>query len=148
VKALLQRVKAASVSVNDDTIGNIGHGLVVFLGVARGDAEADAVALVDKLLNLRIFSDDSGRFNLSVKDVAGEVLVVSQFTLMADARKGRRPSFTDAAPPDDARPLVDRFSALLTEGGVRVATGSFGAYMQVKLQNDGPVTIMLDSSNL
>ncbi|MBM2827291.1 MAG: D-tyrosyl-tRNA(Tyr) deacylase [Dehalococcoidia bacterium] len=146
MKALIQRVKEASVSVDGETVGSIGQGLLVFLGVARGDTEAEAASLVEKVVNLRIFSDDGGRFNLSIKDIGGEFLVVSQFTLLADTRRGRRPSFTDAAPPEVARPLVDRFTDMLSQTGLRVATGQFGAYMQVALHNDGPVTLMLDSA--
>ena len=147
MKALLQRVKEASVSVDDETIGVIGRGVLVFLGVAQGDTEAEAAFLADKVVNLRIFSDEAGHFNRSVKDTGGEVLVVSQFTLLADTRRGRRPSFTDAAAPEVARPLVDRFTDIISQTGLRVATGQFGAYMQVTLQNDGPVSLMLDSAD-
>lgn len=145
MKALLQRVEEASVSIEGQVAGKIGSGLVVLLGVAQGDSEADAEVLARKTAQLRIFSDEAGRFNLSVRDVKGEALVVSQFTLLADASKGRRPSFFQAAPPEVAQPLVDRFVELLQAEGIPVATGRFGAHMLVKISNDGPVTIILDS---
>jgi len=126
-------------------VGAIGLGLLVLLGVGHGDTEEDALTLADKTAHLRIFSDEQGRFNLSALDVGGAVLVVSQFTLLADTRHGRRPSFTDAAPPELAEPLVSRFTAAIRESGLPVATGRFGAHMIVHLENDGPVTLMLES---
>ena len=145
MKALLQRVSRASVSVAGEEVGRIARGLVVFLGVAEGDTEKDAQYLIQKIVNLRIFADDSEKFNLSALDIAGELLLVSQFTLMADTRKGRRPSFTEAAPPEQAEKLFDYFVELTKESGLKVATGRFQQYMQVEIHNDGPVTIMLDS---
>lgn len=145
MKALLQRVTGALVSVDDQLVGSIERGLVIFLGIADGDDEKDADYLVHKIADLRIFSDDSGKFNLSSRDVRGELLVVSQFTLLADTRKGRRPSFTGAAPPDRAEELFDYFVKQARNSGLPIATGQFQAYMQVEIHNDGPVTIMLDS---
>jgi D-tyrosyl-tRNA(Tyr) deacylase len=145
VKALLQRVSKASVSVGSELVGSIGQGLVVFVGVADGDSREDIEYLVSKTVALRIFDDESGKFNLSIEDVKGELLLVSQFTLLAGTRKGRRPSFTDAAPPDIAEELFQRFVERAGATGLRVATGRFQQYMQVNLHNDGPVTIMLDS---
>jgi D-tyrosyl-tRNA(Tyr) deacylase len=147
MRALIQRVTCASVRIDGETVGSIGAGLVVLLGVAAGDDEADARYLVDKTANLRIFADDEGRFNRSALDVAAELLVVSQFTLYADTRRGRRPDFTRAAEPDDARRLYGRAVEMFRETGLTVATGEFQAYMQVRLQNDGPVTLMLDSED-
>ena len=126
----------------------IGRGLVVLLGVAGGDTPEDAEKLARKTADLRIFPDDAGRFDRSVLDIGGEALVVSQFTLLADTRRGRRPAFTDAAPPEDAEPLVDRYVFALTQMGIQVATGRFGAHMQVEIHNDGPVTILLDTLDL
>ncbi len=145
MKALLQRVTAAAVTVEGAEVGRTGPGLVVFVGVAAGDTEADADYLVNKLVNLRIFADAAGRFNLSLLDVKGELLLVSQFTLLADARHGRRPGFTEAAPPAEAARLFDHFVARAKAAGPRVATGQFQAYMQVEIHNDGPVTVLLDS---
>ena len=145
MRALLQRVTRASVTVGEETIGSIGPGLVVFLGVGAGDTEADACLLADKLLHLRIFSDDAGKFNRSALDTRAGILVVSQFTLYADARKGRRPSFTEAAPPDLAESLYNRVAELLRASGLTVQMGRFAAHMRVELVNDGPVTIWLDS---
>jgi D-tyrosyl-tRNA(Tyr) deacylase len=145
VKALLQRVTRASVRIGDEIVGEIGGGLVIFIAVGRGDSEEDARYLADKIVNLRIFSDSSGKFNLSALEVGGELLVVSQFTLYGDARKGRRPSFVEAAPPLDAEALVERFTSLLETTGLRVATGCFQQHMLVEIHNDGPVTLMLDS---
>ena len=147
MRALIQRVTCASVSIDGEMVGSIGAGLVVLLGVAAGDDEADARYLVDKTANLRIFADDEGRFNRSALDVAAELLVVSQFTLYADTRRGRRPDFTRAAEPDDARRLYGRAVEMFRDTGLTVATGEFQAYMQVRLQNDGPVTLMLDSED-
>jgi len=145
VKALLQRVSQASVSVAGEEVGRIGKGLVVFLGVADGDTEKDAQYLIQKIINLRIFADAAEKFNLSALDIGGELLLVSQFTLLADTRKGRRPSFIEAAPPERAEKLFDYFVGLARESGLKVATGRFQQYMQVEIHNDGPVTIMLDS---
>ncbi|MBI4297643.1 MAG: D-tyrosyl-tRNA(Tyr) deacylase [Chloroflexi bacterium] len=145
MRALLQRVSQASVSVEGSVVGNIGPGLLVFLGVGQGDTETDACHLVDKVSNLRIFADRVGKLNLSLLDIEGEALVVSQFTLLADTRKGRRPNFIQAAPPEIAQPLVDSFVLGLREAGLKVETGQFQAHMMVKLCNDGPVTLMLDS---
>lgn len=145
MKALLQRVTSASVSIDNKVVGKIGRGLVVFVGVANGDTEKDAQYLAQKTAGLRIFADDAGKFNLSALDVKGELLLVSQFTLLADTKKGKRPSFTDAAPPDQASRLFDSFVAEARKTGLKVETGQFQAYMQVEIHNDGPVTIMLDS---
>ncbi len=145
MKALLQRVTRASVSVASEVVGRIGRGLVVFVGVASGDTEKDAQYLTQKTVSLRIFSDEEGRFNLSALDIKGELLVVSQFTLLADTRKGRRPSFIEAAPPDQAGEIFERFVQQARATGLRVETGRFQQYMQVEIHNDGPVTILLDS---
>jgi len=145
VKALLQRVTRASVSVGGEVVGRIGRGLVVFVGVASGDTEKDAQYLAQKAVELRIFSDEEGRFNLSALDIKGELLVVSQFTLLADTRKGRRPSFIEAAPPAQAEEIFERFVEQARATGLRVATGRFQQYMRVEIHNDGPVTILLDS---
>jgi len=145
VKALLQRVTVASVSVDGEVVGRIGRGLAVFVGVATGDTGRDAQYLAQKTVNLRIFSDDVGKFNLSALDIKGELLVVSQFTLLADARKGRRPSFVEAAPPAQAEELFERFVEEARVTGLKVETGRFQQYMQVEIHNDGPVTILLDS---
>ena len=145
VKVLLQRVTGASVSVAGEVVGRIGRGLVVLVGVADGDAEKDALYLAQKTVDLRIFSDEAGKFNLSARDVKGELLVISQFTLLADTRKGRRPSFVEAAPPAQAEELFEYFVAQSRASGLKVATGRFQQYMQVALNNDGPVTVMLDS---
>lgn len=144
MRAVVQRVRRASVTVDGETVGEVGPGLLVLVGISHDDTEREARALVDKLLGLRIFSDDEGRMNRSVVDSGGGVLVVSQFTLLADARKGRRPSFADAAPPEIAAPLVDTLCDMLGEGDVAVASGRFGAMMDVELVNDGPVTLVLD----
>lgn len=145
MKALLQRVSRASVSVAGEEVGRIGLGLVVFLGVADGDTERDAQYLIQKIINLRIFADAEEKFNLSALDIKGELLLVSQFTLLADTRKGRRPSFIEAAPPEQAEELFNYFVGLARESGLEVATGRFQQYMQVEIHNDGPVTVMLDS---
>ena len=146
MKALLQRVTAASVSVGGEVVGRIGRGLVVFVGVANGDTEKDAQYLAQKAANLRIFSDEEGKFNLSALDIKGELLLVSQFTLLADTRKGRRPSFTEAASPSQAEELFGQFVEKARATGLKVETGRFQQYMQVEIHNDGPVTIMLDSA--
>ena len=145
MKALLQRVTRASVSVGGEVVGRIGQGLVVFVGVASGDTEKDAQYLAQKIVSLRIFPDEEGRFNLSALDIKGELLVVSQFTLLADTRKGRRPSFIEAAPPAQAEEIFERFVEQARATGLRVDTGRFQQYMQVEIHNDGPVTILLDS---
>jgi len=147
MRALVQRVKEASVEADDTVVGSIGTGLLILLGVSSEDDESDVEYLVPKIANLRIFSDGSNRVNLSVADAGGDVLVVSQFTLYADTRRGRRPDFTRAAPPDLAERLYEHTVSLLRETGLTVATGRFQAYMQVRSQNDGPVTIMLDSAD-
>jgi D-aminoacyl-tRNA deacylase len=145
MRVLIQRVSCAAVSVEGREVSRIGRGLVCLVAVAQGDNENDAAFLVDKTLNLRIFPDEAGKFNLSLLDVQGELLAVSQFTLMADTRKGRRPSFTQAAPPAEAEALFDRFVKLVGKSGVRVGTGRFQQHMLVEIHNDGPVTIQLDS---
>ncbi|RJO63009.1 MAG: D-tyrosyl-tRNA(Tyr) deacylase [Dehalococcoidia bacterium] len=145
MKALLQRVSSAKVTIEGTEVGCIGPGLCVLVGVAAGDTEKDADYLVSKLAGLRIFADEAGKFNLSLLDVKGEMLLVSQFTLLADARHGRRPGFTDAAPPEIAEKLFNLFVEKARATGLKVATGRFQAYMQVEIVNDGPVTIMLDS---
>ena len=145
MKALLQRVTKASVSVSDEIVGRIGQGLVILVGVANGDTEKDAQYLAQKAASLRIFADEAGRFNLSALDIKSELLVVSQFTLLADTRKGRRPSFIEAAPPAQAEELFERFVEEACATGLRVATGCFQQCMQVEIHNDGPVTILLDS---
>jgi D-aminoacyl-tRNA deacylase len=145
MRAVIQRVSSASVQVEGAIVGEIGAGLLILLGVGQGDSAAEARLLAEKTAQLRIFADAEGRFNLALLDVGGAALVVSQFTLYADTRKGRRPSFTDAAHPDIAAPLIETYAAALRELGVHVATGSFGALMQVSLTNNGPVTIILDS---
>ena len=142
---MLQRVSEASVSIAGEQVGRINRGLVVFLGVADGDTERDAQYLMQKVINLRIFNDAEEKFNLSALDVNGELLLVSQFTLLADTRKGRRPSFIEAAPPAQAEELFDYSVELARASGLKVATGRFQQYMQVEIHNDGPVTVMLDS---
>lgn len=144
MRALLQRVSKASVTVDGQTISSIGNGLLILLGVGHGDGEEQAKFLAEKIATLRVFEDDQGKTNLSVLDVGGEAIVVSQFTLYADTRKGRRPSFTDAALPDLAEPLVTRFAELLRAQGVVTQTGRFGAHMEVEIHNNGPVTIWLE----
>ena len=145
MKIVLQRVKNASVSVGDASISEIGPGLLLLVGVAKGDGETQADWLAEKVAGLRIFNDQEGKMNRSVKDTGGEVLAVSQFTLLGDTRKGKRPSFLEAAPPEEAEPLFDYFCEKLRASGIRsVKTGSFGAIMDVTLTNDGPVTILLE----
>ena len=144
MRAVCQRVSGARVRVDGAVVGEIGTGLVVLLGIARGDEEALVERVAGKVAHLRVFADDAGRFDRSVMDVGGGVLVVSQFTLLADTAKGNRPSFTGAAPPEEAEPLYERFCAELRALGLEVATGVFGATMAVELVNDGPVTIVLD----
>ncbi|MBE0431140.1 MAG: D-tyrosyl-tRNA(Tyr) deacylase [Dehalococcoidia bacterium] len=145
MKALLQRVAKASVSVNGDAVGNIGRGLVVFLGVAQGDGQEDADYLANKVVNQRVFADGTSHFALSALEVKADILVVSQFTLLADTRKGRRPSFTEAAPPELAQDLYGFFVERLRSTGLKVATGLFQEHMLVEIHNDGPVTILLES---
>ncbi|MBI3172203.1 MAG: D-tyrosyl-tRNA(Tyr) deacylase [Chloroflexi bacterium] len=144
MRAILQRVSKASVTVEGQVISSIGPGLLILLGIGHGDGEEQAAFLADKIANLRIFEDEAGKTNLSVLDVKGAAIVVSQFTLYADTRKGRRPSFTDAALPDVAAPLVERFVELLRAQGVPTQTGQFGAHMRVEIHNNGPVTIWLE----
>lgn len=145
MRIVLQRVRSASVTVEDRVISEIGSGLLLLVGVAQGDSEADAAWLASKVARLRVFGDEEGKMNLGVVEVGGEILAVSQFTLLADTRKGNRPSFIRAAPPHAAEPLFEYFCALLREEGVAsVKTGRFGAMMDVALVNDGPVTIVLE----
>ncbi len=145
MKVLLQRVSRASVSVGGEVVGSIGRGLVVLVGVAGGDSDKDIQYLAQKIINLRIFADKGEKFNLSALDVGAEVLLVSQFTLLADTRKGRRPSFTGAAPPPQAEALFQKLVDQVRASGLKVATGRFQQHMQLEIHNDGPVTIMLDS---
>jgi D-tyrosyl-tRNA(Tyr) deacylase len=144
MRALIQRVSRASVTSAGEVLGAVGRGYVVLLGVGQTDTEAEARFLVQKIAELRLFADEAGKMNLSLEDIKGEVLVVSQFTLYADTRKGRRPSFTDAGPPDRAIPLYEGFVAQLRDRGFKVETGRFGADMQVEIHNDGPVTVWLE----
>lgn len=145
MKIVLQRIKNASVTVNGEEISGIGPGLLLLVGIARGDGEAEADWLAEKVAGLRVFADDEGKMNLDVREAGGEILTVSQFTLLADNRKGKRPSFVEAAPPEEAEMLFDYFCEKLREAGVAsVETGSFGAMMDVSLVNEGPVTIILE----
>ena len=146
MRAVVQRVSEGQVRVDGETVGRIGPGLLVFIGVARQDTPGGAEYLADKIVHLRIFEDEAGKLNRSLLEVGGEMLVVSQFTLYADCRKGRRPSFVDAATPDAANALYEHFVAKVAEHGVRVATGRFRALMSVSLINDGPVTLILESA--
>jgi D-tyrosyl-tRNA(Tyr) deacylase len=148
MRAVVQRVTRASVAVSGKTVGQIGNGLLVLLGVAQQDDEADVFTLVEKTLGLRIFEDDEGKMNLSLLDTKGEMLVVSQFTLLGDVRRGKRPSFVAAAPPERANELYELFVAQARAKGVKTETGVFQAIMQVELVNYGPVTILLDSEKL
>ena len=145
MRVLLQRVQSGKVSVQGTTIAQIGPGLVILLGIGPQDGEYQAGLLVDKIANLRIFEDDEGKMNRSILDVAGEAIVISQFTLYADTRRGRRPSFTLAAAPEHAQPMVEIFSTMLTQRGVMTQTGEFGAHMLVQIANDGPVTFWLEA---
>jgi D-tyrosyl-tRNA(Tyr) deacylase len=147
MKALVQRVSQASVSVNDKIVGKIGPGLVVFLGVAQGDSKDDASYLANKVVNLRIFADETSKFSLSALDTRGDILIVSQFTLLADTHKGRRPDFTEAAPPDLAKELYEFFVEQVRSTGLKVETGLFQEHMLVEIHNDGPVTISLESKS-
>ena len=144
MRALLQRVSHGKVSVEGKSIAEIEHGFVILLGVGEGDGEAEIDCLVKKIAQLRVFEDEQGKMNLSLLDVGGEAIVVSQFTLYADTRKGRRPSFIHAAPPEIASPLVDKFVDVLAAQGVKTQSGEFGANMLVEIDNDGPVTIWLE----
>ena len=145
MRLVLQRVSSGKVSVDGEAIAAIGPGLVILLGIAPGDGEAQARTLAEKIAHLRIFEDEVGKMNRSLLDTGGEAIVVSQFTLYADTHKGRRPSFTGAALPETARPLVECFVKMLREYGVRTQTGEFGAHMLVEIANDGPVTIVLEA---
>jgi len=146
MKALVQRVSRASVSVDDKIVGKVGPGLVVFLGVAQGDSKEDASYLANKVVNLRIFADEASKFALSALETKGDILIISQFTLLADSRKGRRPSFTEAAPPDLAEELYELFVEQVRSTGLKVETGLFQEHMLVEIHNDGPVTILLEST--
>lgn len=145
MKAVLQRVAHASVAVDGEVIGRIDAGLLVLLGVAKEDSEADAQSIVDKMVGLRIFSDAQGKMNRSIVDIGGQLLIVSQFTLLGDTTKGRRPGFDRAASPPQALALYERVVGLVRDHGLQVETGRFGAHMRVSLENDGPVTFLLDS---
>ena len=147
VRAILQRVSRAEVRIDGRAVGSIGRGFVVLLGVAKDDTEADAAFIADRTLGMRVFADDAGKMNLALNAVGGALLVVSQFTLLADTESGRRPSFIRAAPPEEGRRLYEHFVSLARQGNVKVETGEFGASMEVDLVNDGPVTIILDSRN-
>src|SRR5277367_3418610 len=145
MRAVVQRVSRAEVRIEGRVVGRIERGFVVLLGVAGGDSDADAAFLVDRIVGMRVFADDAGKMNLSIAQVDGALLVVSQFTLLADTNSGRRPSFIKAAAPDDARRLYEHFLSLARARDVKVETGEFGATMEVELVNDGPVTMILDS---
>jgi D-tyrosyl-tRNA(Tyr) deacylase len=148
MRAVIQRVKSAEVLVDGKITGQIDKGLLVFLGVAEGDNEEDLKYILDKTINLRIFEDENEKMNLSIKDVGGKALVVSQFTIQGDARKGRRPSFSGAGNPQKAEMLYNKYADELRKNGIETETGIFAAYMEVNLSNDGPVTILLDSTKL
>lgn len=148
MRAVLQRVSQASVTVDGQVVGQIGQGLLVLLGVGQGDSESQVKLLADKVVQLRIFGDEEGKMNRSLLDIHGEILVISQFTLYADLKRGRRPGFTRAAPPSLAIPLYEQFKEILAAYGLPVASGIFGATMHIELCNEGPVTIMLDSDEL
>lgn len=148
MRAVVQRVSEADVTVEGETVGEISQGLMVLLGVANSDTVADVEYLAEKICELRIFEDDEGKMNRSLKEIGGQMLVVSQFTLLGDCRKGRRPGFTDAAPPEMANDLYEKFVQRVREQGITTATGRFRTTMQVSLTNDGPVTMLLDSRKL
>ncbi|HOG63348.1 MAG TPA: D-aminoacyl-tRNA deacylase [Sedimentibacter sp.] len=148
MRAVVQRVKSAHVKVKDKIIGSIGQGILQFLGVEETDQETDLEYMCEKIPNLRIFEDENGKMNKSLLDVEGSILVISQFTLLGDARKGRRPSFTDAAKPEKAIPMYEKFIACMKEKNITTQSGEFGAEMEVELINDGPVTILLDSKKV
>ena len=145
MRVLIQRVAEASVTIDGDKVAQIGKGLVAFVGVASGDSEKDARYLVDKMINLRIFSDEQSKFNLSGLHIGADLLIVSQFTLLADTRKGRRPSFIEAAPPNEAEALFEKFVEMARDSGLKVQTGRFQQHMMVEIHNEGPVTILLNS---
>ncbi len=145
MRALLQRVTAGAVRINGETVGKIGPGLVILLGITHDDTEKDCEFLADKCAGLRIFTDDNDKMNLSLLDVKGEALIISQFTLYGDSRKGRRPSYTDASRPEHAIPLYEKFIEEFSSRGIRTQTGEFGADMKVEIHNDGPVTLMVES---
>ncbi len=145
MKIVVQRVTEASVTVDGDAIGQIGQGIMVLVGITHDDTEEDAAYLADKMVNLRIFDDSDGKMNLSLLDTGGEILSVSQFTLYGDTRKGRRPNYMNAAKPDKALGLYEKWNDLIREKGIKVETGKFGAMMDVKLTNSGPVTLIMDS---
>ena len=147
MRAVVQRVSAARVTVGERLVGAIRRGLLVLVGIATNDTTTEADWLLDKLLDLRVFENELGKFDKSLRDIHGELLLVSQFTLLADTRKGRRPSFSDAARPDQAVPLYEHLVQRARDQGITVASGEFGAHMQVELTNDGPVTILLDSTD-
>ena len=147
MRALVQRVSGASVTIDDEVVGSIGEGLVVFVGIHQDDDEEDAAYIVNKTVNLRIFSDEDGRFDLSALDTSADLLVISQFTLYGDTRRGRRPSFSHAMPPEPAVVLFDHTLRLFEQTGLKVRTGRFQAHMRVSIHNDGPVTIMIDSAD-
>ncbi|MEW5800885.1 MAG: D-aminoacyl-tRNA deacylase [bacterium] len=144
MKAVVQRVSKASVTVEENLVGSIGRGLVVLIGFSRQDSSLDIAPMVDKILNLRIFEDDQGKMNHSLLDVRGEILLVSQFTLLGDTRKGRRPNFMDAAPPEVAQKLYQEFIQEVERQGIQVQTGRFQAHMEVRIYNDGPVTLIVE----
>lgn len=146
MRVLLQRVSRAGVTVDGELAGAIEQGFVALVGVTHGDSQTEVDWLVNKVAGLRVFEDDQGKMNVGLLDIGGSVLVISQFTLYGDASRGRRPSFTDAAPPDIAEPLVERFAAGLRERGLHVESGVFGAHMEVEIHNDGPVTMMLEKT--
>ena len=148
MRAVVQRIKESKVKVNSEVVGETEAGLLVFFGVGKDDTEEDAAYLLDKVVNLRIFEDEEGKFNLSLLDLTGELMVISQFTLYGDARNGRRPSFSEAAKGEKARELYDYFIYKAKELGIKVSHGNFGEHMEVRLINDGPVTILLDSGRL
>lgn len=145
MRAVVQRTTDANVTIDNTIVGAIGHGLVVLLGIHAEDSQTEINWMADKVINLRIFEDDEGKMNLSLKDIGGQMLIISQFTLYGDCRKGRRPGYSSAAPPAIAEPIYQQFVEEIQSRGVTVATGTFQASMQVKLVNDGPVTLMLDS---